>query len=75
MNDRLRSVRVVLLAGLVATAAVAASGQSAPEPEAEPLVVAEDAPRGTSQDIAVGAGVGVLVGLVIAVLLLASASD
>jgi hypothetical protein len=75
MNGVLRSVRLVVLAGVVLSSAIAASAQSAPEPEAEPLVVVEDAPRGTSQDIAVGAGVGVLVGLVVAVLLLASASD
>lgn len=75
MNQISRSVSTVLLAACVGGTAVAASAQGAPERAAAPIVVNEDSPPGSSRTIAVGAGIGVLVGLAVAVVLLASISD
>lgn len=59
----------------VAGGSFAASAQTSPEPVQDPIVLAEEASPGGSQEIVVGAGVGVLVGIVVAILLLASISD
>jgi len=67
------SGRLALAAAVLALGVGAASAQpAAPQPAPEPVQVAADAPPGGSRDVAVGAGIGVLAGLVILTIIVGS---
>jgi hypothetical protein len=76
-----RTVRAFCLAAGVALAAVPAAAQSpgAEAPAAAPaetaIAVEPDAPRGSSGEVAKGAAIGLVVGLVLVLLIGASASS
>ena len=66
-------LRTLALAGCVALAAgTGATQTAAPVTAPEPIIVEETAPPGGSAQIAVGAGVGVLVGLAVLILVFSS---
>jgi hypothetical protein len=58
---------------LILGVGTAAAQPAAPQP-ADPIPVAADAPPGTSREVAVGAGVGVLAGFVLLAFILGAGS-
>jgi hypothetical protein len=67
-------LRLALAAAVLALGVGAAVAQPTAAPPAEPVPVAADAPPGSSREVAVGAGVGVLAGFVLLAFILGAGS-